>query len=147
MCHQIQRSIADLEQKGGSEESSPGIPARWDDEREYFAAWRTLGVWKAWVTTKPAAYGITHIKIQATLRNLALPSDETTIPLNTLTGFRVMTHMAVGDSPRLVTTIFLSCQSRWRSWWGRYWRSSAMLSPRRTMSTGSASWRTASGRA
>ena len=68
MCHQIQRSIADLEQKGGSEESSPGIPARWDDEREYFAAWRTLGVWKAWVTTKPAAYGITHIKIQATLR-------------------------------------------------------------------------------
>ena len=50
--------------------------------------------------------------MQALLRDLAWASDETTTPLNTLTGFRVTAYMAEGDSPHLAATMF--SQSRWR---------------------------------
>ena len=39
MCHQMQLSIADLEEHGGSEEDSPRTPVRRTGETEYFAAW------------------------------------------------------------------------------------------------------------
>ncbi|CAN0452153.1 unnamed protein product, partial [Laminaria digitata] len=96
MCHQMQRSIADLEGHGGSEEDSPGTPVRRADEKEHFTAWRTLTVRKAWITTgeKPAVYNIKRAEIQALLRDLAWASDETTSQLTTLTGFRVTSYMA-----------------------------------------------------
>ena len=38
---------------------------------------------------------------------MALASDETTMQLNTFTGFRVASYMAEGDNPRLAATMFL----------------------------------------
>ena len=92
----MQRSIADLEGHGGSEEDSPGTRVRRADEKEYFATWRTLTVRKACITTgeRPAVYSIKRAEMQALLRDLAWVPDETTRQLNTLTGFRVMAFMA-----------------------------------------------------
>ena len=77
MCHQMQRTIDDLEGHGGSEEDPLGTPVRRADEKNYFAARRNLRVRKAWITTgeKPAVHDINRIEMQALLRDLAWASN------------------------------------------------------------------------
>lgn len=42
ICHQVQRSITDLEGQGGSEKDRPGTPVQWEDEIYDFTPWRNL---------------------------------------------------------------------------------------------------------
>ena len=64
---------------------------------------------KVWITTgeKPAVYGLTRPEMQALLADVALASDETTLQLNTFTGFRVATYMAEGGNYRRTVNVFL----------------------------------------
>ena len=62
-----------------------------------------------WITAgeKPAVYGLKRPELQALLADVALAPDETTLQLNTFTGFRVVTYMAEGDNYRLAANMFL----------------------------------------
>ena len=108
MCEQMQLSIAGYQQPGAQADELPPTGRR-ADEKEFFAAWRILGVRKVWITIgeKPAVYNLKRAEMQALLGDVALASDETTNQLNTFTGFRVGAYMAEGDTPRLAANMFL----------------------------------------
>ena len=108
MCEQMQLSIAGSQQPGAYGDGSIA-PGRRAEDKEFFAAWRILGVRKMWITTgeKPAVYNLKRAEMQALLGDVALASDETTAQLNTFTGFRVGAYMAEDDTARLAAAMFL----------------------------------------
>ena len=83
-------------------------------------------------------------EMHALLADVTPASDETTLQLNTFTGFRVATHTSEGDTTGWRRTCF--SRSKWRLWWRPCWRSWGMAPHRKTASTGSACWRTVSER-
>ena len=147
MCHQLQNELNDFRRRDSGDHDDQATPIRRVHKIQCFEAWRNLSVRKVWIATgeKTAVYGLKRSEIQALLPDVALASDETTLQLNTFTGFRVATHTSEGDTTGWRRTCF--SRSKWRLLWRPCWRSWGMAPHRKTASTGSACWRTVSERA
>ena len=147
MCHQLQNELNDFRRRDSGDHDDQATPIRRVHKIQCFEAWRNLSVRKVWIATgeKTAVYGLKRSEIQALLPDVALASDETTLQLNTCTGFPVATYMAEGDNYRLAASVFLPEQME--IWRRSCWRSWGTASQRETMLTGSDVWTTASEKA